>query len=101
MNALILYALVAATPATTSAAAESEATALLEAWLSAQNAGDFAAYEKLYAANFTGTKRVDNKSSKFGRTRWMADRRKMFKVETEGIHLTVRTASVTIGFTQT
>src|SRR5262245_34495630 len=32
--------------------------ALIERWRSAQNAGDFAEYEKLYAKQFVGIKRV-------------------------------------------
>src|SRR4051794_28472069 len=36
---------------------EQDARALLMAWTAAQNTGDFAAYERLYAARFTGVKR--------------------------------------------
>lgn len=47
---------------------EAAGRALLDAWLAAQNAGDFAAYEALYAQRFTGIKRVDARSQRFDRS---------------------------------
>jgi hypothetical protein len=54
------------------------ARAVLDAWLAAQNGGDFAAYEKLYADKFEGVKRVGDRVSRFARAGWMADRKRMF-----------------------
>lgn len=58
--------------------AASEVNALLEAWLAAQNAGDFNAYERLYAARMTGVRRTGPIVKQLSRAAWMADRRKMF-----------------------
>jgi hypothetical protein len=54
------------------------ARAVLEAWLAAQNRGDFAAYEAMYAAKFEGVKRVGERVTRFARAGWMADRKRMF-----------------------
>jgi ketosteroid isomerase-like protein len=56
----------------------SKAQALLDAWLRAQNNGDFAAYEALYAERFTGIKRVGARIQRFDRDGWMQDRKAMF-----------------------
>lgn len=53
--------------------------ALLDAWLDAQNRGDFAAYEKLYARKLVGIKRVGTRTYRFARAGWLADRRRMFE----------------------
>ena len=37
--------------------AGADARAVVQRWLEAQNQGDFAAYEKLYAPRFTGVRR--------------------------------------------
>lgn len=60
-------------------ATEAAAKALLDAWLQAQNRGDFASYEQLYAARFTGVKRSGERTRKLGRDGWMLDRAKMFR----------------------
>jgi hypothetical protein len=52
--------------------------ALLAAWLTAQNQGDFAAYQKLYGEKFTGVRRSGAKVRRFDRAGWMADRGRMF-----------------------
>lgn len=51
---------------------------LVDAWLAAQNADDFAAYEKLYAARMEGVKRAGPRTRRFDRAGWLADRKKMF-----------------------
>jgi hypothetical protein len=67
----------AATPAS-SAALEAEARALLTSWEAAQDRGDFAAYEQLYAQRFTGVKRSGPRTRNFGRAGWLKDRQRMF-----------------------
>src|SRR5262245_28185693 len=57
---------------------ERDARALLDAWLTAQQAGDFARYEALYADRFEGVKRAGLRSERFDRQGWMRDRQKMF-----------------------
>ena len=57
---------------------EKEANALLTAWQTAQNNGDFAAYEQLYAARFTGVKRSGPRTRNFERKGWLQDREHMF-----------------------
>ena len=65
-------------PAPPPAIGEDRARALLDQWLAAQNRGDFAAYEALYAARFEGVKRVGERVRRFARAGWMADRKRMF-----------------------
>src|SRR5687767_4305008 len=51
--------------------------ALIERWRSAQSTGDLAAYEKLYAKEFVGIKRVGLQTFRFDRKRWLLDRKGM------------------------
>lgn len=53
--------------------------AAVEAWLAAQNQGDFAAYQRLYADKVEGIKRVGARTWRFDRAGWLADRERMFK----------------------
>jgi hypothetical protein len=55
------------------------ARAIITRWLAAQNQGDFAAYQALYAPGFTGVKRVGGVARPMGREAWLADRRGMFR----------------------
>ena len=57
---------------------ERAVTSLLERWLQAQNAGDFGAYEMLYAERFEGIKRSGTATRSFARKGWLADRKRMF-----------------------
>ncbi|HVV82669.1 MAG TPA: hypothetical protein VHE35_06295, partial [Kofleriaceae bacterium] len=52
---------------------------VVDAWLAAQNAGDFAAYSALYADKMEGVKRVGARTWLFDRKGWLADRERMFK----------------------
>lgn len=52
--------------------------AVLENWLRAQNTGNFADYEQLYAPRFTGVKRAGSRTQRFDREGWIADRKPMF-----------------------
>jgi len=58
-------------------------TALVDRWKAAQNQGDFAAYQGLYARRMTGVKRVGARVFRFDRAGWMADRGRMFKKKME------------------
>lgn len=58
---------------------EADLRALLDRWLKAQNEGDFASYEKLYAEKFTGVKRVGPKTFRYARKGWLANRKLMFR----------------------
>lgn len=59
--------------------AEREARAVIEAWIAAQNAGDFSAYQAVYAATFTGIRRSGQRTVPLDRAAWMKDRRRMFE----------------------
>jgi hypothetical protein len=102
MPALLLVCLLAG--GTPGATREPEVKGVLDAWLAAQNAGDFAAYQKLYAPKFSGIKRVGKRKSVFDRAGWMIDRGKMFKkpfrVQSAGVHFAIGKSGATISFTQ-
>lgn len=55
------------------------ARALIDRWLTMQNAGDFQAYAALYAERFHGIKRVGERTTTYERTGWLADRERMFR----------------------
>jgi hypothetical protein len=83
MKRLIVLVLVAlSSPAF--ADSESDAKAVLDSWLAAQNGGDFAAYSTLYAKTFVGIRRTsDGGEKKMKWKAWKADRKKMFKKKME------------------
>ncbi len=58
---------------------EADVKAVLDAWLAAQNSGDFAAYETLYASKFQGVKRIGTRVFRFERKGWLEDRKRMFR----------------------
>jgi hypothetical protein len=60
-------------------AQSAEASALLSRWLAAQNGGDFAGYQALYASRFTGIRRSGNRTVMLDRGGWLKDRGRMFK----------------------
>ncbi|MFO0694102.1 MAG: DUF4440 domain-containing protein [Polyangiales bacterium] len=61
------------------ALADAEVNALLDAWLAAQNRGDFEAYQALYAQRFHGVRRTRERVVALDRKGWLADRRRMFE----------------------
>jgi ketosteroid isomerase-like protein len=95
----------AATASSASPLSESSARALVESWSAAQNQGDFAAYERVYAARFTGVKRSGDRTRQLGRDAWMADRAKMFqrpmKVIVESLEVDVSASLARVRFEQT
>jgi hypothetical protein len=81
------------------------AEALLARWEKAQNSGDFAAYEQLYAERFTGTKRVGTRTRRFDRASWLEDRRSMFDrpfvVQIADVRVSGTHQVLSVEFTQT
>lgn len=79
--ALLLGLLLAAPAAadTSATSGPAEARALMQAWLDAQNKGDFAAYQALYAAGFSGIRRSGGRKVSLDRAGWLRDRARMFK----------------------
>ncbi len=79
--------------------------ALLDAWLAAQNQGQFAAYERLYAPRFTGIKRSGTRQARFDRDGWLRDRKGMFeqpmKVEADGVAVSLTPDTAVLTFRQT
>ncbi len=82
-----------------------DAEALLAGWLEAQNGGDFAGYQAMYADSFAGVRRSGKKVRRFDRAGWMADRGRMFEkpmtVAAEAVHVMARGAQTHLFFTQT
>jgi len=90
---------------TAKALAPAEVLALVERWKAAQNQGDFAAYQTLYAQKMTGVKRVGARVFRFDRAGWLTDRQRMFKkkmeVSTDKVEVAVAGPSASARFTQT
>ncbi|MEZ4435294.1 MAG: nuclear transport factor 2 family protein [bacterium] len=80
------------------------ARALVDRWLAAQNAGDFEAYQALYAPRFYGVKRAGDRTTNFDRAGWIGDRRRMFqrpmKVDAEGIEVVAAAGAARVRFIQ-
>jgi len=80
------------------------ARALLEAWLAAQNAGDYEAYTALYSERFEGVKRSGERTYRYGRERWLDDRRRMFRrpmqVSAEDVRISSASEAAVIFFEQ-
>lgn len=58
---------------------EAAVRALVDAWLEAQNSGEFARYESLYAPRFEGVRRSGAQTARLDRARWMKERAAMFE----------------------
>ncbi|HUQ06270.1 MAG TPA: hypothetical protein VM261_27385 [Kofleriaceae bacterium] len=84
---------------------EAGAKKLVDAWLAAQNGGDFTAYEALYAAKMEGIKRVGARTWRFDRAGWLTDRKRMFKnpMNVQAKDIVVRGSSIaaTVDLVQT
>lgn len=100
--ALLLLGHAALARAEVSAAA---AQALLGAWLRAQNQGDFAAYQALYASDFRGVRRSGKQAVPLDREGWLKDRARMFrkpmKVSASAPQVSREGAAVVLLFEQT
>jgi hypothetical protein len=83
---------------------ETEVRALVDRWLAAQNGGDFASYERLYAERFTGIKRTGPRERSFDRAAWLADRARMFaapiQVTATDLAVTTHGRTATVRFVQ-
>jgi len=83
---------------------ETNARAFIQRWLNAQNEHDFATYSALYAARFSGTKRVGSYSKRFDRSGWLGDRQPMFRdgviVQATELKLSGAAGAVRAVFTQ-
>lgn len=83
---------------------EAEVRALLDRWLDAQNRGDFAQYEPLFAERFTGVRRTRNQVRRFDHDGWIADRRRMFErpmqVVVRDVVIRTTPANAEVTFTQ-
>lgn len=84
---------------------KSEAQRVVDEWRAAQNTGDFAAYEKLYAKRFTGVRRTGPRTLQLDRTGWVRDRQRMFAkkmaVRIENLTLVASEATAQVRFVQT
>lgn len=67
------------TPPAVAAIPEVEVRRLLDAWLAAQNGGDFDTYAAVYAQKFEGVKRAGERVYNFDRDGWLKDRKRMFE----------------------
>ena len=76
---LILTVMLGATAWAKPQATSPETHALIERWLGAQNAGDFAAYGALYSQDFRGVRRSGARTVEFDRAGWLKDRARMFR----------------------
>jgi ketosteroid isomerase-like protein len=85
--------------------AEADVRAAVERWRAAQAAGDFAAYEALYAPAFRGVRRSGERTKTFDRAAWLADRKRMFakpmRVDLTDLVVRVEGDGATAEFTQT
>lgn len=85
--------------------AEKDIRAVVDRWLSSQNAGNFEEYEKLFAQRFEGVKRVGGRLESFDRKAWLADRAKMFQrdftVSLSDLQIAASGAVAVVEFVQT
>lgn len=91
--------------APTPALAEAQVGALIDAWVAAQNAGNFEEYSKLYAPNFQGVRRSGDKKVELARDAWMSERARMFKrpmhMAVAGRTIAIAQTRATVEFVQT
>jgi hypothetical protein len=77
----------------------------LQAWLEAQNQGDFEAYSGLYASRFFGIKRSGPRTYQYKRDGWLKDRERMFGkqmvVEADKVEISTSRQTAQVRFMQT
>lgn len=87
------------------AVTEAGVRGLVDRWLAAQNGGDLAGYERLYAPKFDGIKRAGNRTRGMDRATWMKDRGRMFakpmQVSIAGLTVETMPGMARARFTQT
>jgi hypothetical protein len=85
---------------------EEKVKEFLSRWENAQDNKDYAVYENCYSVDFTGIKRVGNKTVKLNFADWIKDRRKMMSeadnldVDVENLKITIDKDNATAQFTQ-
>lgn len=83
---------------------DAEVRAVIARWLAAQNSGNFAAYQALYAEKMEGVKRVASRTWRYDRKGWLADRQRMFarpmKVEVSALTVSSLGPSATVELEQ-
>lgn len=79
LSAPAVVASVPAVVASVPALDEAAESAFVKRWEAAQNEHDYEAYQALYAARFTGVKRVGGYTKRFDRAAWLLDRKPMLK----------------------
>ena len=81
-----------------------EVQAVVDAWLQAQNQGDFDAYSALYASRFYGVKRSGPRTYRFTRDDWLQDRQRMFRkqmlVQADEVEITSASKTAEVRFVQ-
>ncbi len=91
--------------ATAESLPEEAVRAVVDRWLSAQNAGKFEDYEKVFAERFEGTKRVGSRTHSYDRKSWLEDRKNMFKkdftVKVDDLQIASSGTSAVVQFKQT
>lgn len=101
----LLASLPQAAAAPAAASSEQQARALLDRWLKAQNDGDFAAYQNLYAERFTGVRRSGQRTVRLNRAGWLRDRQRMFQkkmtVQADGVRIAASGGGAVLSFSQT
>ncbi len=84
---------------------EQAVRALVDRWLTAQNAGDFEAYSATYASPFFGIKRAGPRTTRFDRAGWLTDRQRMFRkpmsVQAAELDVAPSSTAARVSFTQT
>ena len=93
------------TPTVSTALTDAAVRTVVEQWLAAQNTGNFARYEGLYAERFNGTKRVGAVVRTYDRLGWIKDRQRMFtapmQVTAADVVVTIEAGSAVVRLTQT
>lgn len=83
---------------------EASVKAAIDAWVRAQNQGDFSSYERAYAERFTGIKRSGGRVFQADRKGWLSDRKAMFArpltVQAEDLQISGSPTFVRVRFTQ-
>lgn len=84
---------------------EQEVSDQFQAWLAAQNKGDFEAYAGCYAARMKGIKRSGPRTRNYNRAGWLKDRKRMFKkpmkVQAASTRITLTPTTAMVLFSQT
>lgn len=99
-----LALLVLLTASVARAEVRTEVRTVVDRWVAAQNQGDFATYQTLYADKMRGIRRSGSREVRLQRAGWMKDRRRMFdksmRVGVANIAIHVSEAVAQVSFEQ-